>query len=93
MLTLCRFEISGITGSPVEDKIPSGATCWFVCPSTQPDAESRCRDVLAPMGYQIEELQAQEPLTEDGLLALDKRLFDNYLLLGYALRFFVPSAS
>jgi hypothetical protein len=88
MLTVTLFRIAGVIGSPVEDRVPLGATCQFVCSDTQPDAESYCRDVLSPLGYQIEELLSQSELSEERLCDTDTQLFHNYMLLGYALRFF-----
>jgi hypothetical protein len=82
------FKISGIIGSRVEDRVPSGAICQFYSSESLPDAESRCRDVLAPMGYQVDKLLSQSSLTEERLQEEGKQLFDNYLLLGYALRFY-----
>jgi hypothetical protein len=93
MLSSSVFRISGIVDSRIEDQVPMGATCRFVCNASQPDAEYYCHDELALLGYQIEQLLVQEELTEDSLEETDNILFHNYRRLGFALRFFTPNSN
>lgn len=81
------FRVYPLIGSSQTESKVKTALCHFVCSESHPDAESYCRDVIYPMGFQLEGLEREYCLTEEHLLETDRQMFDMYLLAGHATQF------